>query len=97
MSSRMERIRDAEIGVPAHGAVYTRDNLRPAFTAEDWRWYQKRRPTMAVRILGPFEVETREGRITCPDGYLALDAHGWPYPIAKQEFDAIYDEIEAVS
>lgn len=90
---KMDRVRDAEIGVPAHNTVYTRENLRPAFTAQDWRMYQKRRPVQAVRILGEFTVQTREGKLTCPDGYLAIDAHGWPYPIARDEFDAIYDEI----
>ena len=94
MSSKADRLRDAEIGVPAYNAVYTRDNLRPAFVASDWRMYQKWRVTPAVRILGPFEVQTREGKLTCPDGYLAIDAHGWPYPIAKDEFDAIYEQVE---
>lgn len=80
-----------EAGVKAHNTVYTRDNLRPAFNAEDFVWYRKKEPTLAVRILGAFKVETREGTLECPDGYLAIDAHGWPYPIAKDEFEKIYE------
>lgn len=80
-------------GVHAHGTVYTRDNLRPAFTAEDWKEYRKVATTLAVRIIGPFTVKTREGVLTCPNGYLAVDAHGWPYPIAYDEFERIYDEM----
>lgn len=81
-------------GVPAHNAVYTRDNLRPAFVAADWKTYRKTSLTMAVRIIGPFEVKTREGVLKCPDGYLAVDAHGWPYPIAFDEFERIYEEVD---
>jgi len=66
---------------------YTKDNIDFLHTAGT---YQKRALTHALRINGPFEVETREGMLTCPDGYLALDAHGYPYPIAKDEFEKIY-------
>lgn len=52
--------------------------------------YEKRRTTPAVRIEGSFEVETREGVLSCPDGYLALDTEGYPYPIARKEFKKIY-------
>jgi hypothetical protein len=67
---------------------FSRERL-PA--AADFDQYRKRTLTKAVRIDGPFEVETREGRLVCEDGYLAIDAHGWPYPIAAQEFEAIYE------
>lgn len=53
--------------------------------------YRKKVTTEAVRIKGPFSVQTREGVLTCPDGYLAIDSHGWPYPIAADEFEAIYE------
>ena len=52
--------------------------------------YDKRRTTPAVRIEGSFKVETREGTLSCPDGYLALDTEGYPYPIARKEFKKIY-------
>lgn len=45
----------------------------------------------AVRIYGPFKVETREGVLECPDGYLAVDVNGWPYPIEKGTFEKLYD------
>lgn len=45
----------------------------------------------ATRIDGPFTVETREGPLDCPDGYLAVDVNGDPYPIARDVFEKIYD------
>jgi len=42
--------------------------------------------------LGPFEVETREGTLTCEDGWLAIDSDGYPYPIAADEFNKIYEK-----
>jgi len=58
-----------------------------------WVTYRKKHLTQAMRIDGPFGVETREGRVHCPDGYLAVDAHGYPYPIATDEFEMIYEEV----
>jgi len=53
--------------------------------------YRKIRLCEAVRIDGPFEVVTREGILSCLDGYLSWDSEGWPYPIAKAEFETIYE------
>ncbi len=58
-----------------------------------WKFYKKQAITKATRINGPFETETREGTSSCLDGYLAVDAAGWPYPIAKEEFEKIYIEL----
>lgn len=58
----------------------------------DWAVYRKVVPTRAIRIDGPFVVETSEGPLRCADGYLAVDARGYPYPIAADEFDLIYVE-----
>jgi len=55
-----------------------------------WPRYQKKVPTSALRVIEPFEVETSEGLLTCKDGYLCMDARGYPYPVAKGEFDLIY-------
>lgn len=64
---------------------------RDSLPADGWETYRKRVETPARRMDGPFTVETREGTLTCTDGYLAVDAHGWPYPIARDEFEAIYE------
>lgn len=56
--------------------------------------YRKRVLTPLARIHGPFSVETREGTLECPDGYLARDSQGWLYPVAKDEADAIYERID---
>lgn len=61
---------------------------------DTWQVWRKKRLTQAIRIDGPFEVETREGTLSCPDGYLAVDSMGWPYPIAKDEFENIYEEVD---
>lgn len=61
----------------------------------EWGLYQKKRLTQAIRIERPFQVETRRGPLTCPDGYLALDSDGWPYPIAKDEFEKIYSKVQS--
>lgn len=74
----------AAIGVPH----FTTENL----PIEGWREYRKKVTTRMVRIDGPFTVETREGPLTCPDGYLAVDACGYPYPIAADEHALIYGD-----
>jgi hypothetical protein len=56
----------------------------------DTQEYAKIRALEAKRIAGPFSCETREGTLVCQDGYLAIDSSGWPYPIAKDEFEKIY-------
>lgn len=77
------------------------DNTYPRFAAgrvpgvpEEWPRYRKRTLTAAVRIVGPFVVDTTEGPLTCQDGWLALDARGFPYPIAADEFDLIYEPAD---
>ncbi len=58
----------------------------------DFGLYQKKVKTQAAKIDGPFTVETSEGPLTCKDGYLCLDARGYPYPVATDEFALIYAE-----
>lgn len=60
----------------------------------EYKLYQKKVPTRALRMDGPFTVETSEGPLTCKDGYVAIDARGYPYPIAVDEFALIYEEAE---
>lgn len=56
----------------------------------DWPLAQKRVLTRCARIQGPFTVETTEGDMTCPDGWLAVDELGNPYPIAADVFERTY-------
>jgi len=47
---------------------------------------------MAAVVEGQLTVPTREGDVTAGRGdRLALDTDGWPYPIARREFDAVYE------
>ena len=68
---------------------YSRDSL-PTDPA-GWQKYRKTLLTSAVRIDGPFTVQTDEGPLSCQDGWLAIDARGYPYPIAADEFSRIYE------
>ena len=56
--------------------------------------YRKTSLTKMIRMDGPFRVETSEGWLTCQDGYLAMDARGYPYPIAADEHAKIYEEAQ---
>lgn len=63
-----------------------------ALDPDSWPVYFKQVPTRAVRVAGPFTVLTSEGELNCHDGYIAIDARGYPYPIAADEFRLIYGE-----
>ena len=64
------------------------------FTLGSFRRFRKRVLTRAVRVDGPFKVKTLEGELSCGDGWLCLDAHGNPYPVGADEFDAMYEEVK---
>ena len=59
-------------------------------TAE-WCKFRKKVLTKAKRMHGPFIVETSEGDLRCEDGWLCVDARGYPYPVAADEFALIYE------
>lgn len=87
-----------EAGIPMQEGrpLFSKDNLPPE-TDERWGSFQKRVATRAIRIDGPFRVETSESEnepFYCEDGYLAIDARGYPYAIATEEFELIYEEVE---
>lgn len=72
------------------------ESLVPLFTAQHlpatgFKEYTKRFTTRAIRIEGAFAVETSEGRLSCENGYLALDVNGNPYPIDANVFDQTYE------
>lgn len=59
-----------------------------------WPKWRKKVVTSAIKMEGPFTILTSEGQLTCQDGYLAVDARGYPYPIATDEFNLIYESVE---
>lgn len=71
--------------------TWTKGNVgngaRPAF----WPKYRKTHLTPAIYVGGPFKVRTKEGELECPDGYIAVDSEGWPYPISRADFEAMYE------
>jgi hypothetical protein len=70
------------------------DPTLKSFDVGSWPTYQKVATTRATRMTGPFTVETSEGPLRCEDGYLAMDARGYPYPIATDEFELIYRPVD---
>jgi hypothetical protein len=83
--------------------LYSAKNL-PAEYGEPggaaWGTFRKSVPTQAIRIHGPFRVETSESEnepFFCEDGWLAIDARGYPYAIADAEFTQIYEPAEAAA
>jgi len=71
---------------------YSRTTTENMGTFDNAKSYRKKVSTLAVRVDGPFRVHTSEGPLECKDGYLCKDARGYPYPVAKDEFDLIYRE-----
>jgi hypothetical protein len=61
----------------------------------DWLEFRKKVTTRMVRIDGPFEVQISgqgpESVVRCDDGWLAVDARGYPYPLAADEQPVIYE------
>lgn len=74
------------------GKVITGDDLA-GLGLDRWQHFRKVPLTAAVRVEGPFRVATSESETEpfyCDDGYLAVDARGYPYAIAVEEFELIY-------
>jgi hypothetical protein len=77
--------------------LYSKTDLPADFEApggNGWAQFRKTSLTRALRIDGPFRVETSESEnepFYCEDGWLALDARGYPYAIADEEFRVIYE------
>ena len=73
--------------------VFSKDSLPEG----DWKNYIKVVPTRMLRMPGPFKVWTSESDqepFVCQDGYLAVDARGYPYAIAADEHALIYREAD---
>lgn len=61
----------------------------------EWKHFRKVGTTRMIRIDGPFQCDTVDGnRVLCHDGWLALDAQGFPYPIAASEQAVSYEPVE---
>lgn len=71
---------------------FTHDELPPR---EEFSLYRKQRHTPALRIHEPFIAVTVDGNEAhCEDGWLAVDAAGYPYPIAKDVFGSEYEPVK---
>ena len=70
---------------------YTKDNSRELLAKA--RLYRKKQFTFAVKIPGPFSVETLEGTMWCENGWLAWDVEGNVYPIDAVVFEKSYEKV----
>lgn len=61
-----------------------------------WNEYRNAMPVKATRIEGAFNVLTPDGQVHCDDGWLAVDARGFPFPIPSDEFTLTYELIQGV-
>lgn len=75
----------------------SRESLE-ALGVDGWPAFRKIVPIQAIRVAGPFTVQIDgqgpESVVTCDDGYLCVDARGYPYPVAAAEFEQIYAPLE---
>ena len=58
-----------------------------------WTEWRKKVTTRMIRIDGPFVAHTQEGPLRCLDGWLAVDARGYPYPIAVEDQVLMYEPV----
>ena len=95
----------ANMTEPTHDPITPASTDLPLYSSENlpqhgWRVFRKIVPTRAMRMEGPFRVATSESEnepFLCEDGWLVIDARGYPYAIAREEFNAIYIEIPAAA
>ena len=75
--------------------TFTVDNLPGDL---EWKTYRKVALTQIARVDGPFAVQIDgqgpDSVVTCEDGYVGLDARGYPYPLAADELPLIYVPAE---
>jgi hypothetical protein len=97
----MEDAKAEGIPVDDDGAIHFSKEHIPAneelAPGNAWAEFRKKVNTRAIRIEGPFRVDTSESEsepFFCEDGWLAIDARGYPYAIADDEFQLIYEPVE---
>lgn len=76
--------------------LYSENNLPEG----DWGEFRKIATTRMIRIDGPFRVATSESEnepFLCEDGWLAIDARGYPYALAASEQAQIYRPVVDMS
>lgn len=96
----MEDAKAEGIPVDEDGAIhFSKDHLPADYEGPGgnaWAEFRKKVNTRAIRIEGPFRVDTSESEsepFYCADGWLAIDARGYPYAIATDEFELIYEPV----
>lgn len=66
----------------------------PAPPEGEWRCYEKKHATWAVKLPVDVWIETREGTVHAEGGdYLCIDSKGGLYPCESETFEMMYEEV----
>lgn len=74
----------------------TPPGLNEGAAKDGWFLARKTALTPMLAVTGPVDVETQEGNYQLPEGwegYIAVDSAHFPYPIAKDEFERMYERV----
>lgn len=64
---------------------------------DGWKRYRQRGTRWMFPASGPLTVITREGSYSLGEewsGFIAVDARGYPYPIAGDEHEITYEAVD---
>lgn len=64
---------------------------------DGWILARKVALTPMLPVTGPLLIETQEGEYELPEGwegFVAVDQAGYPYPIAKDEYEKTYEAVD---
>jgi hypothetical protein len=73
----------------------TAENVRRLWEFGQFKKTKLTEASPEIKLGKELTVDTKEGEYNLPAGWegrIAIDSEGDPYPIAKSEFDSIYEE-----
>lgn len=76
--------------------IVDKDNMHEvAQKLGGWKYHRKKVATRLVELDNDVTIVTKHGGVQAKRGdFLAEDAMGFPYPVAADEKDRIYEEVE---
>jgi len=93
----LEELRNRAQGTPEHlhksdlTTHFTEGFINTLIESKKFTPYRHKKRARAMRVEGPFDVETRDGLKHCEDGYLLLDEDGWPTAMDLEDFRKTYE------
>lgn len=73
---------------------FDKETIQEHIDKDRFLTYRKKLLTKALRVKGSFTVMTKEGKLHCDNGYLAIDSQGYPYPIDFKIFEETYERAD---